>query len=61
MAFKFGFQFSVGGSVPITFISLGEMDLGDLQARQNLLSDFSYGGVDCKLTATTNFRANSCK
>jgi hypothetical protein len=35
----------------------GEMDLGYLQARQNLPSDFSYGGVACELTTTTKIFA----
>jgi hypothetical protein len=29
--------------------------------RAKIYCRISYGGVDCKLTATTNFRANSCK
>ena len=35
-----------------------ETDLDTLQARQNLPSDFSYGGVACQLRTTTNFHAN---
>ncbi len=32
-----------GGSVPVIFSSMGETDLGHLQASQNLPSGFSYG------------------
>jgi hypothetical protein len=34
------------------------MGLGHLQSLQNLLADFLYGGVACKLATTTNSHAS---